>query len=82
MFLSSYRNTVINQSARVFSLSYFLNGYKTIELNNYRQVKFNGFKKYYMNTNIKLKKKNYTNINTELNQYIKLQNIATIGLPF
>ena len=27
MFLSSYRNTIINQSARVFSLSYFLNIY-------------------------------------------------------
>ena len=25
MFLSSYRNTIINQSARVVSLSYFLN---------------------------------------------------------
>ena len=25
VFLSSYRNTIINQSARVFSLSYFLN---------------------------------------------------------
>ena len=24
MFLSSYRNTIINQSVRVFSLSYFL----------------------------------------------------------
>ena len=27
VFLSSYRNTLINQSARAFSLSYFLNTY-------------------------------------------------------
>ena len=27
VFLSSHRNTIINQSARVFSLSYFLNTY-------------------------------------------------------
>ena len=27
VFLSSYRNTIINQSERVFSLSYFLNVY-------------------------------------------------------
>ena len=29
VFLSSYRNTIINQSARVFSLSYFLNNNKS-----------------------------------------------------
>ena len=32
VFLSSYRNTIINQSARVFSLSYFLNIYTYIHI--------------------------------------------------
>ena len=38
VFLSSYRNTIINQSAHVFSLSYFLNKYKVIY---YFQADFN-----------------------------------------
>ena len=40
-------------------------------LNKYRNIKLNGFKKYDINIDINLKKlkKNYININTELNVY-------------
>ena len=34
VFLSSYRNTIINQSARVFSLSYFLKKYRALYRNS------------------------------------------------
>ena len=51
-----------------------LNGYKGIQLNRHRNIELNGFKKIdYINININFKlkkyKKNYININTELNIY-------------
>ena len=40
MFLSSYRNTIINQSARVFSLSYFLNAHSNVPDRRGHQIKY------------------------------------------
>ena len=43
MFLSSYRNTIINQSARVFSLSYFLK-HHTCNCSMLKRETYNGFR--------------------------------------
>ena len=45
-----------------------LNAYKVIKLNKYRNTKLNGFKKI-LYKYIENVKKNYININTELNVY-------------
>ena len=52
VFLSSYRNTIINQSARVFSLSYFLMN-NIIDLNEYiANIDITHFNEYNANNDI------------------------------